>query len=355
MQNRFFNPHFKAGKNARTFLAITGVLLALAAYKIYSDVFAENVSLKYATNGKIYLKVHSGTDIVQLYNEIEHGYYLQNFESFKRLSKLVNLDKKLKAGRYLLKPGMSNYELLKVLVNGRQEPLNVVFKYAERVEDLSGFFANQLETDSTTLLNLIKDTDVITKLGFDSNTIISLFIPNTYNFYWNTSSYALLERMNKEYKAFWTADRLSKCISLGLTQQQVSTLASIVQKESNKGDEMPVIAGVYLNRLRKEMPLQADPTIIYAWHDNSIRRVTNIHTSIISPYNTYSNTGLPPGPICAPSIQAIDAVLNFKEHTFIYFCAKEDFSGYHSFATSFEQHQQNARRYQRALNAKNIQ
>jgi UPF0755 protein len=191
-------------------------------------------------------------------------------------------------------------------------------------------------------------------MGFNEQTVIGMFIPNTYNFYWNTNAFAFMERMNKEYQKFWNADRLAKAISMHLTQNEISTLASIVQKESNKADEMPIIAGVYLNRIKKGMPLQADPTIIYAWNDPTIRRVTNIHTALESPYNTYLNAGLPPGPICAPSMQAIEAVLNFSSHQYIYFCAREDFSGYHSFAVSFQQHQQNASRYQRALNARNI-
>jgi UPF0755 protein len=322
-------------------------------YKIYSDVFHSNVSFKYAQKSN-YLLVSSHKDILKFYSEVESGYYLDNFASFRRLAKLVHLEDKLKPGRYLLNNGMSNFDLLKKLISGRQESINIVFNSAERLNDLSGFFGQNLELDSNTLFALMHDVNITKKYGFDTFNFIGMFVPNTYNFYWNTTSSALLERMKREYDTFWTKDRLAKAIGCRLSPQQVSTLASIVQKESNKNDEMPIVAGVYMNRLRLGMPLQADPTIIYAWNDSGIKRVTNIHTSIVSPYNTYKNIGLPPGPICAPNIKAIDAVLNYAQHNYIYFCAREDFSGYHAFASSFQQHQQNARRYQLALNAMKI-
>jgi UPF0755 protein len=181
-----------------------------------------------------------------------------------------------------------------------------------------------------------------------------MFIPNTYNFYWNISAKDFIIRMQQEYQKFWTQARLAKALNLGLSPTQVSILASIVQKETNKADEMPIVAGVYINRLRRAMPLQADPTLIYAWNDKEIRRVTNVHTALNSPYNTYLNVGLPPGPICIPSIVSLNAVLNHTEHKYLFFCAREDFSGYHAFAETLAQHTQNARRYQRALNKANI-
>ncbi len=341
------------GKNIRIGIWLTILVFCFVGFKIYSDVFSENVSLKYADSNR-YLLVHSDNDIHSLYAEIEKGYYLNNFASFKRIANLIQLKDKLKPGRYLLNKGMSNFDLLKKLINGRQEPVDIVFNYAERLSDLSGFFGQNLELDSNNLLAMLHDSAVSKKYGFDSLNFIGMFIPNTYNFYWNTKSAAFLERMKKEYSNFWTADRIGKAMACKLTPQQVSTLASIVQKESNKNDEMPIVAGVYLNRLRLGMPLQADPTVIYAWNDRSIKRVTNVHTSIFSPFNTYKNIGLPPGPICAPSIKALNAVLNYTPHNYLYFCAREDLSGYHTFAASFQQHQQNAKRYQMALNAMNI-
>lgn len=353
MSAKLKNPWYKLKNNPSRIFFISLLLFALALLKIYFDVFSPNVDLKYA-KGKTYLLVHSGDNLDNLLQRMENNYYLNNIVSFRRLATLLKLDEKMKPGRYLLRKDMSNYELLKMIMNGRQEPIDVVLKYEERPEDLAGFFASQLEIDSSEFFNLLRDTSIIQPLGFDTNTIVAMFIPNTYNFYWNTNRIALLNRMNNEYKKFWTTERIAKAMACNLSQIEVSILASIVQKESNKGDEMPVIAGTYLNRLRIGMPLQADPTIIYAWNDKSIRRVTNLHTAIVSPYNTYENVGLPPGPICTPSIQAIDAVLNYEKHNYLYFCAKEDFSGYHAFAHSLDQHQQNARRYQRALNQRQI-
>lgn len=341
-------PRFKI----RPVLFISAILLILAGYKIYLDVFSPNVNT--VGNKKNYVVIHAWFNTKKLLAELEKGSLLNNYESFRRLSNLIDLEKKLKPGRYLLKPGMNNFEIVKMLVNGRQVPLDVVLNQAERIENLCGFFSKELDIDSAKFLLFLKDTNLIGPLGFDSNTIISMFIPNTYNFYWNTNSANLFNRMHAEYKKFWTAERLQNAMEAGLTQNQVSTLAAIVQKESNKRDEMPTIAGVYLNRIKLGMPLQADPTLIFAWNDHNIRRVTNVHTAIVSPYNTYLNVGLPPGPICLPSVQAIDAVLNYEKSNYLYFCAREDFSGYHSFAANFNQHQQNARRYQRALNENKI-
>ncbi|MCF8254678.1 MAG: endolytic transglycosylase MltG [Bacteroidia bacterium] len=349
MQKSFINPNAKPGKSFRNISLVLLFLLAIAAYKLYSDVFSSNVGLKYS-QGKTYIFVHSNKDMNRFYNELEKGYYLNNFESFSRLANILNLDEKIKPGRYLLKVGMSNYDLIKMLINGRQETINLTFKYAERLENIAGFLGRNFELDSAQWLYFLKDTSIFNKWGFDSLNTVGMFIPNTYNVYWNTNPLAFLDRMHKEYNSFWTAERIKLALDCGLNQNQVSTLASIVQKESNKIDEMPVIAGVYINRLRMGMALQADPTVIYAWNDKSIKRVTGIHTALNSPYNTYLNAGLPPGPICSPSIQAIDAVLNFTQHKYIYFCAREDFSGYHSFAASFAQHQENATRYQRQLN-----
>ena len=347
------NQYQDSKRNFKLISILIGILLLVAAYKIYDDVFSPNVSTKYQ-KGKTYITVSSDKDFLKFLSQLDRSYVLINGNSFRRIAKLLSLHEKLKPGKYLIKEGMTNWDLLKMLIKGRQEPIDVVFKYAERKRDICRFFSSQLEVDSNQIYAMLNDSFTLAKLGFDTNTIISVFIPNTYNFYWNTNSVAVLDRMYTEYQKFWNAQRLTAAIQTRLTPVEVSILASIVQKESNKNDEMPVIAGVYLNRLHKGIPLQADPTVIYAWDDKNIRRVTSLHTSFNSPYNTYLNAGLPPGPICTPSIQAIDAVLNYSHHDYYYFCAREDFSGYHSFAETLEQHNQNARRYQRALNSKGI-
>lgn len=353
MPYQFFHQYLQTKKGFKFLSFIIAGLLIVAVYKIYSDFFSPNVKGSAKQFSIIY--VPSTKNFDRFCYELQAKDVLMNIQSFKRFGKLLNLDEKLKPGRYKVEAGMSNYELVKILMRGSQESVNLVFNYAERAEDLASFFGRNLELDSTAFLHLLKNPDEAKLHGFDTNTFVSMFIPNTYNFYWNTNSIELIKRMDKEYKKFWTQERIAKSIHQKLSQVEVSILASIVQKESNKESEMPVIAGVYLNRLRKGIPLQADPTVIYAWNDKSIRRVSSVHTAIQSPYNTYMNAGLPPGPICVPGIKAIDAVLNAAEHDYFYFCAREDFSGYHSFAATFQQHQVNARRYQQALNRHNIQ
>ena len=344
----------QAPKSFKPIFWLSLVLLVVAAYKIYTDVFSPNVNLKYEPKKEAYLNINSAKDYAKVLSQVRNSYYFSNPESFVRLASLLKLEEKMKPGRYKLTQGMTNFELVRMIIKGRQEPLNLVLKYEERNRDLAGFVSTYLEIDSARFLGMLQDTGLVRKYGFDTLNILSMFIPNTYNLYWNTSAIAFLDRMHKEYLKFWNQERLNKAIAKNLSPAEVSVLASIVQKETNKQSEMPRVAGVYLNRIKKGIPLQADPTVIYAWDDKSIKRVTNIHTALASPYNTYQNAGLPPGPICTASIQAIEAVLDAEEHDYFYFCAKEDFSGYHAFAESLEQHHNNARRYQRALNQKGI-
>jgi UPF0755 protein len=201
---------------------------------------------------------------------------------------------------------------------------------------------------------MLSSYDFASKYGFNEQTIMTMFIPNTYEFYWNTSADEFFERMADEYKKFWTDERKQKAKNIGLSQSEVSILASIVELETQKKDERPTVAGVYINRLKKKMLLQADPTVVFALGDFTINRVLKIHLETDSPYNTYKYSGLPPGPIYLPSISSIDAVLNFENHDYIYFCAKEDFSGYHNFAKTLAQHNENARKFQQALNKRKI-
>jgi UPF0755 protein len=249
---------------------------------------------------------------------------------------------------------MSNLQLVRKLRSGQQTPVRVTFNTIRTQEDLAEKISANLEVSKEQFLELLQDSVYIRKFGFEEETIMSVFIPNTYEFWWDTSAEELFERMHKEYQIFWTDARKQKAQDLGLSQQEVSTLASIVQAESQKSDERPKIAGVYLNRLRIGMPLQADPTLVFAAGDFSIKRLTAKQMAIDSPYNTYKYAGLPPGPINLPDINSLDAVLNYEKHSYLYFCAKEDFSGYHSFAVGYDEHLSNARRYQRALNAANI-
>lgn len=333
-------------------LVITGILLTAATVKIYEDVFAGNINLEEGRKGYVYF--YTGRSFGENMEAIRQSGILNNADAFSRLADLTGYGSLLKPGRYEVRKGISNLELLRMMVSGRQKPVDIVFRYAQRKEDLVGFFCSQLETDSFELMKLLNDPAFCDSLSLTPENIHVIFIPNTYNFYWNTPAFRLVDRMLKEYRKFWTDERMRKLGELRLTQAEASILAAIVQKETNRKDEMPVVAGVYLNRLRVGMPLQADPTIIYAMNDYSVRRVTGAMLDISSPYNTYRNRGLPPGPICVPSPDAIDAVLNRQVHDYLYFCAREDFSGYHAFAATFAQHQLNARRYQKELNRRGV-
>jgi UPF0755 protein len=331
---------------------IIGLLLLLAVYKIAADLFSNNVNS--SANKPIYIYIKSNKSLDRLLFNLQNENILINVQSFERIAKLINLTDNLKAGRYKIIEGMNNIALIKLLKSGRQEPLNLVIKYARRKENLALTISTQLELDSAELINLMNDSLTLNTAKMDSNNIISLFVPNTYNVYWNISGKKLVERMQKEYNSFWNSSRTTKSILLKMTPQEVTILASIVMCETNKPDEMPIVARTYMNRMKIGMPLQADPTVLFALNDTSIKRVLSIHTALQSPFNTYLNIGLPPGPICLASPIAIDAVLNAPTNDYLYFCAKEDFSGYHKFAQTFAQHQVNARRYQRELNRRGL-
>jgi UPF0755 protein len=327
---------------------IIGLLLLMAVYKFAADLFSNNVNNN--SDKPIYIYIKSNNSFDRLIYNLQNDNVLINVQSFERIAKLISLTDNLKAGRYKITAGMSNIALVKLLKSGRQEPLNLVIKYARRKENLALTLSSQLELDSTELINLMNDSSTLNAAKMDSNNIINLFVPNTYNVYWNISGKKLVERMQKEYNSFWNSSRTTKCILMKMTPQEVTILASIVMSETNQPNEMPTVARTYMNRMKIGMPLQADPTVLFALNDTSIKRVLSIHTAFQSPYNTYLNIGLPPGPICLASPTAIDAVLNAPMNNYLYFCAKEDLSGYHNFANTFAQHQVNARKYQRELN-----
>lgn len=333
-------------------IAIITVLLVAAGVKVYEDVLAGNINLPKGEKAFIY--IYTNKSFAENMEVIRERGVMHNTTSFERLAQVTGYSDLVKPGRYEVTADVNNMELLRLMVSGRQTPVDVTFKQAKRNEDLAAYWGNQLEADSIELLALLNDAAFCDSLGFTTETIKSMFIPNTYNFYWTTSSRKLIARMHSEYLNFWTEQRKARLNAIGLSQQQVSTLAAIVQKETYRKDEMPVVAGVYINRLNKGMPLQADPTIIYALNNDTIKRVGGTMLEVESPYNTYKYKGLPPGPICVPGVAAIDAVLNYQRNNYIYFCAKEDFSGYHNFAATFAQHQVNARKYQQELNRRGV-
>jgi UPF0755 protein len=336
-----------------TYLIVIGVFLFVCfSYYAYQIVYTPNVDTK---GNRAYIRIPEGASFEQVMDSVEREGVIIDQLSFRFMAKLMDYDKLIKAGHYELKDGATNYNLIADLRAGRQSPVKLTFTNIRVKKDLTKKLSQDLSATQAELDSLMGDPAYVKQLGFDTTTIMTMFIPNTYELYWNTSARDLMKRMKKEYDAFWTGQRVRKAQALGLTKTEVSTLASIVQAEQSQyADERPRIAGVYLNRLRIGKPLQADPTVVYAVGDFGIRRVLNVHLQTESPYNTYKYNGLPPGPINLPSINAIDAVLNPEEHDYIYFCAKEDFSGYHSFARTEAEHIQNARRYQAALNARKI-
>lgn len=274
---------------------------------------------------------------------------------FALCARMYGLPSNVKTGRYLLKDGMSIAHVLRMLKSGNQTPVRLVLNNVRTMPELASKLSRQLEADSTTLVDVLRSDSVAQSVGFDSLTLFSMFIPNTYDIYWTITPQELVKRMRKEYDTFWDGQRDSLRERSGLNRLQVMTLASIVYEETTKSDEMPRIAGTYLNRLKIGMPLQADPTVKYAMQDFTLKRIHYWHLKYKSPYNTYLNRGLPPSPIAMPSIAAIDAVLNFEQNNYLYFCARPTFDGYHTFSKSYSEHSVNARIYARALNNRNIE
>lgn len=334
-------------------LLIAGSVLTISLTFYFYQVFLSPNTLQDKSESYL-LKIPTGSVYKQVTTLLYDQKVINDALSFSFVAKLLGYQEAVKPGLYRIAPNMSNLDLVRLLRSGNQVPVKVTFNTIRTKEELAEKVTTNLEVSKEELLSLLQDSVYIRTFDFEEETILSLFIPNTYEFWWNTSAEGIFERMNQEYHKFWTEKRREKARTLGLSLKEVSTLASIVQAESQKSDERARIAGVYLNRLRTKMPLQADPTLVFALGDFGLKRVLNVHKELNSPYNTYKNLGLPPGPINLPDINSLDAVLNAENHKYLYFCAKEDFSGYHAFAVSYNEHLNNARRYQKALNTANI-
>jgi len=300
------------------------------------------------------LLIRTGATFKDVQNQLYDGRYVNDLVSFSFLSKMMDYDKLVKPGLYLIEPGMTNVQVIRKLRSGDQDEVNVTFNNARLLSDLPEKITRNLEMTEEQFATLILNDSIQQSLGFDSLTFIGMFIPNTYKMWWNTKPADLLSRLKKEYDKFWNAERLAKAEAISLSPKEVSALASIVQAETIKSDELKIVAGLYLNRIKRSIPLMADPTLVFASGDFEIRRVLNKHKKIDSPYNTYMNAGLPPGPINMPNINSLDAVLNYDKHKFLYMCAKEDFSGRHNFATNLIDHNRNAEKFQRAMNKAGI-
>ncbi|SFD02222.1 endolytic transglycosylase MltG [Flavobacterium phragmitis] len=324
-------------------VAIISVLL-IYGFILISKIFSSNTKFE---EKELYVYVPTGAN----YSDVKKilAPYVKNFDNFELVAEKRDYPENVKSGRFLLKKDMNNIDLVRAMRSN--VPVKLVFNNQERLENFAGRIGSEIEADSLSLMKAIKDSTFLAANGFNEENVFAMFIPNTYEIYWNTSAEKFRDKMIKEYHNFWTEERISKAKAQGLTPVQATILASIVHKESVKKDERPRIAGVYLNRLRLEMPLQADPTVIYALKlrdnnfDQVIKRVFYNDLVMRSPYNTYVNKGLPPGPIAMPDITALEAVLNPEKNNYIYFCASVDRFGYHEFAATLAEHNVNAKKY----------
>lgn len=313
---------------------------------LYSPNFLINSKEKF-------IIINEKTEFNELINSLERDTIINDILSFSVLSKIMEYQESIKEGAYKVKTNMSNYDMITMLRSGNQTPVNITFSYARKIDDLAEKVTKKLKMSDDDLVSYLYD-NIKEYNDFNKLDIISIFLPDTYEVYWNISPKKLTEKMYSEYKKFWNKERLEKLDKINLEQKEVIVLASIVASESRMLDEADRIAGVYMNRLNSNMRLQADPTLVFAANDYTIRRVLNKHKRIKSPYNTYIHKGLPPGPIRLASKNYIDAVLNYEKHDYIFMCAKDDFSGYHAFATNLTDHNRNAKKFQIALDLRKI-
>lgn len=323
----------------------------LAALCIIYYYFFSSMSVDSDTH---YIYIDNDDTADSVYTKLSSVSNSQAITGFKTLASLSSYGSNIRSGCYEINGSNGALSVFRKLKNGLQTPVRLTIPSVRTVERLAGSISKKMMTDSITLLKAMTDTATCRKYGYTPETIVCMFIPNTYDIYWNASVDNIMERMEKESNSFWNNERTGKAASMGLSKNQVITLASIVDEETSNNAEKPMIAGMYYNRLKKDMPLQADPTIKFALKQFGLKRIYNnmLHTD--SPYNTYKNTGLPPGPIRIPSVEGIDAVLNHANHDYLYMCAKEDFSGTHNFAVTYAEHLQNARKYTEALNRRGI-
>lgn len=305
-------------------------------------------------SGKKYLYIRTGSTYEQVLQTMQDSAVVKDMGSFKRMANWFSLSENIHPGRYEIKEGMGNYTIVSMLKKGRQSIVKLVINKLRTKNDIIRKLSSQLEPDSAAWNNLFTNSEFLSGNKIDSNQVQSLIMPNTYEFYWNVTPEKVMDKLIAYKNRYWTAERIAKADKLKLTPVQVIIIASIVEEETNKKDEKPNIASVYINRYRIGMNLGADPTVKFAVGDFKLKRILNVHTQVGSPYNTYRVSGLPPGPICTPSESSIDAVLNATDTKYLFFCAKEDFSGYHNFATTYAEHLVNAGKYQKALNERGV-
>ena len=336
-------------------IALIGLVIAGGfAYYVYVSVFTANTAFN-NTEAHVYIPTAARfSDVVNELNPL-----VSNINTFQAVANRKGYSSNVKPGHYVLRRGMNNNDIINT-IRSKNTPVFVKFNNQERLEDLAGHLSNIIEADSISLIKTFKDSSFLRTQKFTKESVFSVFLPNTYEVYWNTSPEVFRDRMLKEYNFFWNAERLKKASDLEMSKEQVVSLAAIVQKETAKVEERPRVAGVYINRLKKGMLLQADPTVIYAKKfaekdfDQKIKRVLYADLELDSPYNTYKQTGVPPGPITMPDISSIDGVLDYEKHDYIFFVADVENFGYHKFAENFAQHRRNKREYVRWINANGV-
>jgi UPF0755 protein len=327
-----------------------GVVIAFVIVLTYRNLFSINIKVE----GKKIIYIPTGSSYEQVLDTLYSNLNIENRKALDWVAQKKKYPVLVKPGRYVVDSDLSYIELINLLRSGRQKPVKVTFNNVRTLNQLAGKIGKQIEADSSSLISFLSDDSNYRSDGFVKEDIIALFIPDTYEMYWNTDARGLYTRMLKEYNLFWDKQRLAKAKEKGLNPKEVAILASIIDDEVVKAVEKPRIAGVYLNRLKRGMPLQACPTIKFALNDFTITRVLNKYLEVDSPYNTYKHTGFPPGPIGCPSVQGLEAVLNAENHDYIFFAAKADFSGYHNFSRTLAEHNRYAAMYQRELNKRKI-
>ena len=326
-------------------LCVIGILFL--GYYFFMDSFSK-------ADETVYVYIDDNDNVDSVCAKLALTANTHTLMAFQTMARHGGYDEKIRTGRYAIMPGENTINVYRRLKNGHQEPVMLTIPESRTTDRLAGSLSRKLMVDSAALAICLKDNDFCQRWGYDTATITCLFVPNTYEVYWNTTIEKLMDRMKKEYERFWNDERLAKAKAIGLTPDEVCVMASIIDEETANNAEKPMIAGMYLNRLKTGMPLQADPTIKFAMQDFALKRIYHDMLTYDSPYNTYRNLGLPPGPIKIASIAGIDAVLNRVDHDYLYMCAKEDFSGTHNFAKTYSEHLKNAAKYSKALNERGI-
>lgn len=336
---------------SKKILIVTAICAVIACLLCYYYLFS-SMSTK---ENNTYVYIDDDDNIDSVYAKLEPIATSNSMSGFKILVKYSSYTENIRTGRYEIEKGNGAFTVFRKLKNGLQSSVNLTIPSVRTVDKLAEIISKKMMMDSLSIHKALTDSATCAKYEYTTQTILCMFIPNTYELYWNISVDKFLEKMNKENKKFWNFERTQKAKAMNLTKEEVITMASIVDEETANDQEKPMIAGMYYNRLKAGMPLQADPTIKFALQDFNIRRIYNNMLTVKSPYNTYKNIGLPPGPIRIPTVAGIDAVLNHVHHNYLYMCAKEDFSGTHNFAETYDEHLKNAAKYSEALNKRGIQ